>query len=428
MEWNNCKLIYDAQTKTYAEDMSEEEKKILEDYKYRYSYEHLGLFDDYPYLENSLIQLDVNAGEIYPSRQAWRKYSSTGREESIFRIHESGINIWYDIVDRAVFSAFTCVRKDGPIDIEATLSDHYRKIGAAADKMIKTTLSDAEKPLMLDLNSNFSSNTAWGVQSITKLMYSPEQIARELGNNLPWRTGASPELVFREAPKIDRKVTGKKVLIIGAGPSLEGFDYDLDRYDTIVTCNNFLMHDKVSKLPIDLLYLSNDTYTKQEILDYFNEKSELGLLFDTAVRRRQEIVAEYLKTRPDDILIYNTRIFTRTTGVAPRLIALMAVLGATEISFVGVDGQVKEDYVSRKSRSVFEKGKEIPSHHCDHELKWYSHNREFVLVWDYLINYLPERLKGLRGYAPVYRNLGENYEKNMIADISKKMFPLEEGG
>lgn len=415
MNWNNCRLIYDANTGIYA-DMSAEEKGILENYKHRYSYEFLGMYDDYPYLENWLIQRDVNAGEIYPNREYWRKYSSEGKKASIYGIHESGINIWYDMEDEAMFSALTCIRKDGPIDPEAVAA---LTPGTNSDKMIKTALSDAEKPLMLDLNELFPQNSAWGVPSIARTCAPPGQL-------FSWSVGQNTEVVFRGASKVMEKVVGKRILLIGAGPSLEGFDYDLDGYDTIVTCNNFFMHDKVSKLPVDMLYLSNDTYTKQEILDYVNENKDVSCLFDTAVKRRQDVIEIYLNARPENTLVYNTRIFTRTTGVAPRLLALMSVLGAREISFIGVDGQVKEDYVSRKSRSVFEADKEIPSHHCDNELKWYSHNREFVLVWDYLLNYLPQRLEAVNGYTPIYRNLGENYEKNMMADISKKMFPLEE--
>ena len=422
MIWNECKLIYNAMTEAYS-DMSPEEEALFEEYKNRFSYDFLGMYDDYPYLENWLIQRDANAGEIYPNREYWRKYSAVGQEKNIFRIHESGVNIWYDKEDRAMFSALTCVRKDGPLEGIIDKSDRARSappgVNPTTDKMIKTSLSDTEKPFILDLNWFFPGNSAWGVQSVAKHLAPP-------GQAVSWRVGKNAEIVFKESPGVLEKIVGKRVLLIGAGPSLEGFDYDLDRYDTIVTCNNFLMHDKVSKLPIDLLYLSNDTYTKTEVVDYVNENPELGVLIDTVVKRNSELVRRYVDSRPDNVLVYNTRIFTRTTGVAPRLIALLALLGAREISFVGVDGQVKEDYVSGKSRSVFEKDKEIPSHHCDDELKWFSHNREFVCFWDYVLNYLNELLVTTNGYAPVYRNLGENYEKNMMADISKQMFPLEE--
>ena len=101
-----------------------------------------------------------------------------------------------------------------------------------------------------------------------------------------------------------------------------------------------------------------------------------------------------------------------------RLICLATFLGVKKVYFVGMDGFPGRD--GSKYTHAFEEkrydGKQKT--HGGRKFSFDIHRRQYVLLWDYLLN-----LVGEGGVA--YQNLGEGHPANQSTDISTREFPLQ---
>ena len=49
------------------------------------------------------------------------------------------------------------------------------------------------------------------------------------------------EIIYRKIPEFE-KFKGKKILVIGAGPTTNWYDWNPDEYDYIFSCNHFFLN------------------------------------------------------------------------------------------------------------------------------------------------------------------------------------------
>ena len=391
MIWHNCKLVFNAltgkETPPEASDTYPPQAPLM------YS----------EYKENmSLLTAGYGVNDIV---DYWAQFY---KDDDIFDIHRKEYyNVWYDYEQKIYFSAIAELLskkflQDFDVDSIDELQDRHGFLNPS---------------VFLDFPNKFVNNPKFGVHTNVKKF---KKYLEFDDANIKFNT----ELIWEDNKNM-AKYKNKKILIIGAGPSADMVDYDKLDYDYAWSCNHFFNHDKISKLDLDLVYLSNDSYHKQEAIDYVTSSDKIMLAFDFSVNRDPDLLLSWKRNLPGRTFLYSTRLFTKRTGIMPRLISLAVMFGAKEIMFAGMDGQTLDDYTTGFSRSIFEEGKRIPSHQTPHPLKWHRHRREHVLIWDYLLFRLP-KMMGYGDYqSPKYRNLGENYKHNMTADISKKIFPLE---
>ena len=87
---------------------------------------------------------------------------------------------------------------------------------------------------------NFPTNKIRGVDYLQKYNF--------LGKELI----ATPEIIYRKIPEFE-KFKNSKILVIGAGPTTNWYNWNPDEYDYIFYCNHFFLNEKIKKGLIRLI-------------------------------------------------------------------------------------------------------------------------------------------------------------------------------
>ncbi|MBL18265.1 MAG: hypothetical protein CMC82_00340 [Flavobacteriaceae bacterium] len=222
----------------------------------------------------------------------------------------------------------------------------------------------------------------------------------------------SAELVINEESiyektKFTDSVNGQKILIIGAGPSTNMVNiHDISKnYDQVWTCNDYRKHKTVKNLTPDLFYLSNEIYSNQEVHSFLKENKKISCAMDINVGRDPRIMNTIKQINPENNFIFSLRTFA-SVGVMPRLITIAALLGASSVGFVGMDGYAEDHYSKGEYESSFEGGtKKITNSNFNYR----SQCREFILFWDYVVNIIDKQVQ--------FINHGDIYEHNVSRHI-----------
>ena len=224
--------------------------------------------------------------------------------------------------------------------------------------------------------------------------------------------GASSLYTSKEAVYQNFEYLGKfkdsKILIIGAGPSLErGFD-ELE-YDYIWSCNNFYKNENLKKYSIDLVTLGDEIdLNDQALLQYLNENGTI-ICFENYYTKPAEMKA-FKNKYPDSTFWAMTRYHSRI-GSIPRLACMAALLGAKEIHFIGMDGSVPQ--YKKYSNSTFEPNKktsgtiERASKNDEEVFDYYC--EQYLAMWDYLLHDI--------GKYIAFVNLGHNHDCNISTKV-----------
>ena len=226
------------------------------------------------------------------------------------------------------------------------------------------------------------------------------------GNN----TVENNEIVYLENPQLN-KIKGTKVLIVGGGPTTDTVDWDPKKYDHVFSCNHFFLNDKIKNCDVTLATVTTEVDLSEKntkFHDYLNKTSTV-ICFEDRLAEPDKQGLEFMRqVYPNRVMYAHTR-YRGKIGSAPRLLCMAALLGASEIDVVGMDGLKKETKLGDPNDHSFEKGK--PSQGT---LNYRLYNRHYVALWDYLLNDI--------GKEVIFRNLGEGHETNMTSDISAQMF------
>lgn len=127
-------------------------------------------------------------------------------------------------------------------------------------------------------------------------------------------------------------LTGASVLVIGGGGSSN--QVSTEGYDYIISMNHFFLNERFSKTKIDLVGLGAGVNLKSvDFLKYVYEFNPT-LAFEIHPNWSP---ASYSHLANSFRVYYHTQIYGRI-GMAVRLINLAAALGASTVSFIGLDG------------------------------------------------------------------------------------------
>jgi len=228
----------------------------------------------------------------------------------------------------------------------------------------------------------------------------------------------NPEMIHMQHPEFD-KFKGSKILLVGGGPSTNSINWDPNEYDHVWSCNHFFLNEKLKNTELAVVRVGDEVNVSSNnkvFHSYMENSNSLICLEDLNNSDRFAKIALLDKKYPDRCFYVHTR-YRGKIGTLPRLLCAAVILGAKEISFVGLDGIKEKSKVGDLANHSFETNK-INTGTCNYNL----YRRHYVMLWDYVLNVLNPQRK----VQAVFQNLGEGTEYNMTTDISKQMFPLQQ--
>ena len=263
--------------------------------------------------------------------------------------------------------------------------------------------SNSRHSFFISDKDDFLKDERWGKEFV--LNYFGEIFGKDVVEN--------NEVIYRKLPQLE-SIKNSKVLVIGGGPTTKTCEWQSDDYDHILSCNHFFLNEKIKNINVSLATVTTEVDLSEnnvEFNDYMNKNSTI-ICFEDRFVEDQRTGFEYMKEKYPNRTMYAHTRYRGKIGSAPRLLCLATLLGAKQIDIVGMDGFKKGVDIGDDNLHSFEKGKVTQGTHDYH-----LYIRHYVALWDYLLNHIGKEVK--------FRNLGENNESNMSADISRQMFPME---
>ena len=221
------------------------------------------------------------------------------------------------------------------------------------------------------------------------------------------------EVVFQNHKRYDDYV-GKKLLIIGGGPSTSEVSWENLDYDYIWSCNHFYLNPKLKDRKVDLTFIGQEVkLDDKHFINYIEKYPDIILAFELAGKwmfphnRTPGIPAAPMENH-----VCAMTKFYGVLGAGLRQLIFALFLGFKEIYFVGLDG-----LPGVNTPHAFQKGKvgsgapHVPGAFERYRLH-YTH------YWNYVLNQLQPDVK--------FYNLGEYSEHNMSKEISLQRFPLSD--
>ena len=201
----------------------------------------------------------------------------------------------------------------------------------------------------------------------------------------------------------ENKIKGKKVLVLGAGPSSSLVDWN-DNYDLIITSNNY--YKKFQKAPYMITFTPYINLLSEEVVNFLDNNSSLiGLETEFLKKNEIEMVSQFYRKYHDRIVVYQTR-YCSAIGVATRQAVLAVLLGASEVHLCGLD--LFKD--NNSTLHCFEKNKGLPNWRKIHGKDF--QDRQVISFWSYI--------KGLaRKTNCKVVNVSEHLECNCMGFITK---------
>jgi hypothetical protein len=248
--------------------------------------------------------------------------------------------------------------------------------------------SDAVVSCFISEAATFANNRTRGVGHLSQYNFLGRDIIK------------TPEIICRDTPEL-KKFKGKKILVVGAGPTTNWHDWKPNEYDHIFSCNHFFLNKKLSNCKVDLILLCGEVdLTREDFLEYIkNNNTIIG--FEDYNKGPNNI--KELKNKIDNPIFDCVLRFQGKIGVAPKLIILATLLGAAEVDYVGIDGTPKKYSIGAESKHSFQKGK-----------RWTT-NYPYKLTMSHyrcLNNYLKQI-----GEKTKLKNLGAGHEYNAMSKI-----------
>lgn len=275
----------------------------------------------------------------------------------------------------------------------------YDKVGDVCFGHEQTWYNSGGYESYLALKDQFYANPHWGEEYVKFYYHS----------SLPGPLYRDEEIIC--SVKLKEMVEGKKILLIGGGPTAIDINFNSDDYDLVIPCNHFFTKDRFKGLNVPLAFIGGDEVDSNPDSDLcaYASSSDTVFCFENRSRPVEELRA-FKKSFPDKSLFMHTR-YRSKIGTMPRILVAMVLLDAAEVHVVGMDGFVKGAKSGEKSKHAFQTDKiRRGTHNYD------LYRRHYVILWDYVLNVLNK--------DTIFQNLGEGSEDNMSTDISKQMFPL----
>jgi hypothetical protein len=201
---------------------------------------------------------------------------------------------------------------------------------------------------------------------------------------------------------------GKKILIIGAGPStalLKPEDYE--DVDEIWTCNHFFKHS-VADLNVTLANLGNEVdFEDPDLISFLEKNKECKIGISNLIKgdRRKKMQAFQKKYR--DRFGMFMPYWVGKGGEVPKMVVFAASQLPSEVRIIGMDGHTKSELDMNISGNVFEPGKPLKKSKKD----WNMQRRQFAFLFG-LVTHMSART--------MWKNLGARYSKNQVRFLNEK--------
>lgn len=204
--------------------------------------------------------------------------------------------------------------------------------------------------------------------------------------------------------RLVNEIKGKKVLILGAGPSSSEIEWKQD-YDYIITSNNY--YQKFKKDPYFITLTPYMPLLDQGLQTYLdNSNCLIGLEPEFHKVQEQTKVFKFWKKYKDRIVLYHTR-YCSAIGVSTRQAVLAVLSGAKQVHLCGMD--LFKDTNSKPHS--FEGSKELPRWRKQYGIEF--QNRQVIAFWEYLSKIAQEQ-------GCEIKNIAEHLEYNCMSFITKK--------
>lgn len=210
------------------------------------------------------------------------------------------------------------------------------------------------------------------------------------------------------------KFLGKKVLVMGSGPSVNLVNWKNLDYDCIVTTSFFYLNDKIRNLSnithitlTDLVDLEHPN-----LIEFLDKNLNCTIAFEPKSHPFYETkkYKNFTQKYKEQIIYYNTQ-YGKKEGVAGRVCYFIIQFSPSDLYYVGIDG--KSPNPESDPQNAFRT-------QLRGDADGYP-QKEFVESHEYFTNILYQT--SLQTKTKIY-NLGEGFEFNCSTPYSKQYFPL----
>lgn len=203
----------------------------------------------------------------------------------------------------------------------------------------------------------------------------------------------------------------KKILVIGAGPSLNSFDYSIvSRYDKIVTCNHYFMNESVNNLPLSLVFLGDEVKLDNAALREDLDKSSYLVGFENIGRNKAELVS-FKRDYGERVFWANTRYHSKI-GAIVRIVSFLCSLNPDQIGIIGMDGFKSAEITKPENAHAFEPHK-TPNGSYENNFKGnlieQKYKQQYLEFWDYVLHDIGKEIR--------FENLSNGHPCNLTTEI-----------
>lgn len=196
------------------------------------------------------------------------------------------------------------------------------------------------------------------------------------------------------------KVFGKKVLVIGGGPSSNKLtEQVLDSYDYIFTCNHFFRNSFLRNQKVHVVLVGDEVDLNDMQFNEYLKRFSPVIGFEHSSRRSTSQIVKF-KRNYSKTFVFLTRYFSRL-GYVPRACVIARCMGATQVDFIGLDG-----FKSKKNH-YFEKNKMPPP---------FNNEAKFLEQMKIFCNYMLDDLKLVN-----FNNLSNDSQESIYAGILEEI-------
>ena len=196
-----------------------------------------------------------------------------------------------------------------------------------------------------------------------------------------------------------QSLKGKRVLVCGAGPSLDDItSSDLQSYDYVFSCNHFYRNEILKKNKIDVCLIGDEVDLNDDQFNNYLEEFSPAVAFEHSGRRSLSEVIKF-RNRYPKCFVYLTRYFSRL-GYVPRALILASLANPSQLDYIGMDGFKEGHY-----KHCFEPGKPPPT---------FNESDKFKSQMKIFLNYLIYDI----GYSNI-KDLGAEHISNIYTEILK---------
>jgi len=222
----------------------------------------------------------------------------------------------------------------------------------------------------------------------------------------------------------EKDFIGKKILVIGGGTSTLDVRWENLEVDSIWTCNDFFLEQRLLEVPIEVYMLGHNTPLDNDTLVNKLNNDNTFTFYEPVYYRGKQASKEFIDftsklnnpVYASDIPIpFKEYSAAQKAGAALRLIILGVIAKAQKIYFSGLDGFNRE--FTNIHAFTKHPGLKPTDTRRTYEGTFDSYRNVFCSAFEFLA----ELDQGTR----ILQNLGEGFDYNIGTEISRKRFPLD---